>query len=104
MGVSSIPAGDTFNMQMKKGLLEGKGNNPCQDNSTHLINSMYKYHFDKSNMEFGYSYPSVNSWVSRLYIQISVLQMSVVPRPASQGTVIKRALASPGLQCICRGS
>jgi hypothetical protein len=50
-------------------------------------------------MEFGKSYPSTNSWLSKLYIQISILHMSVVPGPASQDIVIKRVLVSPGLQC-----
>jgi hypothetical protein len=50
-------------------------------------------------MEFGKSHPSTNSWLSKLYIQISILHMSVVPGPTSQDAVIKRVLASPGLQC-----
>jgi hypothetical protein len=29
------------------------GVDPWQDDFTHLINSMYKYHFGKPNMEFG---------------------------------------------------
>jgi hypothetical protein len=50
-------------------------------------------------MEFEKSHPSTDSWFSKLYIQISILHMSVVPGPASQDAVFKRVLASPGLQC-----
>ncbi len=98
MVVSSAPTGDPSKIQMKQGLLEGWWIDPWQENFTHLINSMY-YDFSKPNMEFGKSHPSINSWVSKLQIQISVLQMSVVPGPDSQDTVIKRVIASLGLPC-----
>jgi hypothetical protein len=40
---------------------------------------MYKLSFVKPIMEFGKSYPSTDSWVSKLHRQIFNLHMCVVP-------------------------
>jgi hypothetical protein len=74
------------------------------DTFKHFRTYKYKCHFGKLNMEFGKSHPSTNSWLRKLYIQISVVHMSIVPGPASQDAVIKRVLASPSLQCRWTGS
>jgi hypothetical protein len=53
----------------------------------------------KVNIEFGQQHPSSNSWIKKLHIKISILCISVVPGPASQGAVFKLVYASPALQC-----
>ncbi len=65
-----------------------------------LINSMYKWHFDKPNRELLKTHLAAISRICKLHIQISNIHMCVVPGPASQDAVIKRVYASPGLQCI----
>jgi hypothetical protein len=62
-------------------LFEGWWIDPWQDTFKYFRTYKYKCHFGKPNMEFGKYHPSTNSWLSELYIQISVLHMSVVPGP-----------------------
>jgi hypothetical protein len=50
-------------------------------------------------MEFRKSHPSTNSWLRKLFLQISILHMSIALGPTSQNAIIKHMLASPGLQC-----
>ncbi len=61
---------------------------------------MYKYHFEKSNMELLKAHLSALLGICKLHIQISSVHMCVVPRPDSQDAVFKRVYASPGLPCI----
>ncbi len=49
------PAGDTFDKQMKQGLIEGWWFDPGEDKFQYLIISMYKWPLGKPNMEFGKS-------------------------------------------------
>ncbi len=100
----SNPAGNTCKIESDWELLErfprDGGFDSWLDNFTIFTVSMYKWFFDKQNMEFGKSYPSTDTWVSILHIQIWKLHMRVVPGSASQDVVIKCVCALLGFQCV----
>jgi hypothetical protein len=71
---------------------------PWQDDFKYFIISLYKWHFDKRNIEVWKTHLSANSRICKLHIQISNVHMCVVPGPTLQDAVIKCVYASPGLQ------
>jgi hypothetical protein len=70
---------------------------PWQDYFNYFINSMYKWHFNKPNIELRKTHLSAFSSICNLHIQVSNIHMRIVPGPALQVAVINRVYASPGL-------
>ncbi len=79
-------------------ILKGRRFNPWQHNLKNFTISTYRWFFNKPNMGFGKSYPSTDSCVSKLHLQIFKLHMHFVQGPASQDAFIRRVYALPDLQ------
>ncbi len=45
-------------------------------------------------MELGKSDPSINSWISKLHIQVGKLHMRIVPRPGTSTMSVLRWVAT----------